>query len=106
MAIYKISTEPNKGIEKRLEIALYSFEPEKQLIQLVEELKIEGWNQLQIYDVFEKFMFSLEAQGKQAEGDTVTEVFSYIYGWCPSNLKLFPHNLSNDEIIKYRESKN
>ncbi len=96
----------DEKIKDRLGKALNSTDSEAQLINLVEELKTEGWNQLQVYDVFETYMFSLEEQNRVAEADIVTEVVSYIYGWCPSNLKLFPNNLSNDEIEKYRESKN
>ena len=93
-------------MKMRLDNALGSSESEKSLINLVEELKTEGWNQLQVYDVFETYMFSLEKENRVAEADIVTEVVSYIYGWCGEHAKLFGRTMSNDEIKKYRESKN
>ncbi len=95
----------DEKIKRRLDDALGSSESEEQLINLVEELKMEGWNQLQVYDVFETYMFSLGEANRVAEEDVVMEVVSYIYGWCGESRKLFDHILSNDEIKKYRESK-
>lgn len=92
-------------IKSRLDDALKSSEPEAKLIKLVGKTKKRRWNQLRVYDVFETYMFWLEEQKRQVEADIVTEVVSYIYGWCTENLKLFPHTLSNDEIKNYRESK-
>lgn len=92
--------------KSRLDKALSLSDAESQLIKLVEELKVEGWNQLQIYDVFETYMFSLEKENRVIEADIVCEVVSYIYGWCGENAKLFGRTMSNEEIKKYRESKN
>ena len=93
-------------IKQRLDKALNSNDGEAQLINLVKELKAEDWNQLQVYDVFETYMFSLSNAGLEAESDVVTEVVAYIYGWCGESAKLFGRTLSNEEIRKYRESKN
>lgn len=94
-------------IKARLEKALNSNDGEAQLTNLVEELKAEGWNQLQVYDVFETYMFWLENAGQQAESDVVMEVVACIYyGRCGHSRQLFGRSLSNEEIKKYRESKN
>ena len=93
----------NEEIEKRIEDALKTSDPETELTNLVKELKTKGWSQFKTYDVFETHMFSLQAIGREKDSDIVGEVVTDIYGWCGENTKLFGRTMSNEEIRKYRE---
>lgn len=92
------------NIKNRLDAALNSSESEVELINLVHQLKAEGWSQLEVYDVFETYMFSFPPE-QEAESDVVCEVVERIYGWCGESWRLFPKTLDNDEIRKFRESR-
>lgn len=95
----------NSEIRNRLDESLKSSNPNQELLKLVEELKTMGWSQLDIYDVFETYMFSLDNANRRDESDIVYEVVERIYGWCSPHSRLFPKELSNEEIAKYREAK-
>lgn len=95
----------NDEIEKRIEVALKTSDPDAELMNLVKELKTKGWSQLETYDVFETYMFSLQAAGQEKDSDIVCEVVSCIYGWCGESFQLFGRSMSNKEIKKYREGK-
>ena len=92
-------------IKNRLDESLKSTNPNQELLKLVEELKTKDWSQLDIYDVFESYMFSLDKADRKVESDIVYEVVEKIYGWCSPHLRLFPKELSNEEIAMYREAK-
>jgi hypothetical protein len=95
----------NSEINNRLDESLKSANPNQELLKLVEEFRNQGWSQLDIYDVFESYIFSLDDLGREAESEIITEVIERIYGWCSPHLKLFPKTLSNEEIARYREAK-
>lgn len=94
----------NTGIKSRLDSAMASDEPEHQLIEVVEQLKQKGWNQLEIYDVFETYMLFLRESAHETEEDIVTEVLSFIWGWCSYSARLFPHTLSNEKVSQHKQS--
>jgi hypothetical protein len=73
------------------------------LIDLVLQLKAEGLTQIEIYDLFTQSMLWLRESGRQDDEDKVTDVMDFIVGWCSSHMKLFPDNLTNEEIDNYRK---
>lgn len=88
-----------------MDYALNLPDSEAQFVNLVKQLKIEGWNQLEVYELFTNYRNLLDSDNREFESDIVGDVLDLIYGWCGESAKLFGRTMSNDEIFQYRESK-
>lgn len=95
----------NAKTKERLDKASSAPDAEKQLIHLVEELKGEGWSQLEVYDAFETYMLFLRNARRETEEDIVLEVLDFIWDGCSLSARLFPQPLTNEKVRQYKASK-
>lgn len=61
--------------------------------------------QLEMYDIFESYYLSMRDEESENISDAVEEVLSFIWGWCPSDVGVFPTSISNGELAQYRRDK-
>ena len=59
------------------------------LVAIVNELKSEGKNQRQVYDIFGEYLEYIAEHGTEEQDDYVRDVMDRIYGWCDPDYKLF-----------------
>ena len=64
------------------------------LIELVNELKMEGISQRQIYDLLESYRYDLDRQGRMNEADYLIDISDKVSGDCRFEDKLFETDLT------------
>ncbi len=77
-----------------------------QLDRVVEELKIKGISQVEIYCLFDEFLALLRQASREDEEDRVLDEMDYIIGHCSPHKKRFTHYLTSEEIELYRKARN
>jgi len=89
----------------KLQAQFEAFLSSGNLVGLVEQMKAEGFNQLEIYDSFEEFRAILRKTHREQDENVVMDIMDRLVGWCSPNAKLFTQSLSNEEIDAYRKRK-
>lgn len=89
---------------QRFADALASEDAAQKLIDLVEAMKLEGLDQLEIYAFFTVRYVMAQDEDNRREDDLLTEVLDLIWGWCRVEIRLFTRSLKNGEVWEYRKS--
>lgn len=82
----------------RFEIAL----SDNQLDTLVEEMKAEGYSQVEVFDKFDQFRNLLTLTGREQDEDKVLDTMDRIWGWGATDQRLFSDFLIDEKIQAYR----
>ena len=91
--------------KQRFEDALASDDAAQKLIELVEAMKTEGLDQLEIYLRFKARYILARDEDNRRENDLLTNVLDLIWDWCRVEIRLFPRSLKNGEVWEYRKSR-
>lgn len=79
----------NADTKLLLERAVSAENPVGALTAIAANMRDNGANQQQVYDVFMEFMLVLRAENRQSEEDSVGDVLDYIWGWCGPDHRIF-----------------
>jgi hypothetical protein len=77
-------------IDQRIERALASSEPVRELRNLVVALFAEGQTRESVLELFERARQELRAANRETAKDAVTDVMDFLVGWCSPHMKLPP----------------
>src|SRR4051794_425336 len=85
-----------------------ALEDENDLLEIVQTLRAQGLDQIDIYLKFEDYNSYLYKQGRDRDPkiDNLHSVLERIYGWCREDRKLFGRTTNNDEIKNRRLLRN
>lgn len=75
---------------------------DNQLDSLVEEMKAEGYTQVEVYDKFAQFCHLLTSAGRAEDEDRILELMDRIWGWTTTDQQLFPDFLTDEKIRDHR----
>lgn len=76
-------------IQKRFRIALDEENPEDDLVQIVIDLKSEGWTQEKVYELFSEALAYCSEYGTEYQDDCLRDTMDRIVGWCAESEWLF-----------------
>lgn len=76
-------------LEERFKKALDEENPEEDLVQIVIDLKSEGWTQEKVYDLFSEALAYYSEHGTEAQDDSLRDTMDRIVGWGNKSNWLF-----------------
>ena len=77
-------------IDNRIEQALRSSEPVKELRDLVRHLLADGQKRESTVVLLESTRQQLRQAGRETDEDVVMDVLDFVVGWCSPHMKLPP----------------
>jgi len=77
-------------IDERIEQALTSREPVKELRDLVVHLVADDQTREAILELFERARQQLRLADREGDEDAVMDVMDFLVGWCSPHMKLPP----------------
>ena len=89
-----------------LKAALQSDDAAGKLAELGEAMKHAGLSQLEIYRRFHDRFLLTHDDPNQKNYDALADTMDLIWGYCEPQSRLFSRSLSDEEIEKYRQSRN
>lgn len=84
-----------KELNSKLLSALESKNPEDSLISIVDELKLRGLSQKEVYDLFHSFYVNIKDKEPEEKLDILCDVLDCISGWCSPDKSLFDGYLNS-----------
>jgi len=72
---------------------LNSENPEENLVQIVLDLKKDGWSQVNVYKLFSEALAYYSEHGTEQQDDNLRDILDRIVGWGSKSYWLFDKTL-------------
>ncbi len=76
-------------LKERFKKALDEENPEDDLVQIILDLKSEGWTQEKVYSLFSEALEYYSEHGTEYQDDSLRDTMDRIVGWCSEDQWLF-----------------